>query len=65
MKYILSTRIRNAQILLETTDYNISNIASMVGYENAFYFSRLFKKEKGLSPAAYRKVFREKYREHL
>lgn len=64
-KYILSTRIRNAQILLETTDYNISNIASMVGYENAFYFSRLFKKEKGLSPAAYRKIFREKYHENL
>ena len=65
MKYILSIRIRNAQALLETTDYNISNIASMVGYENAFYFSRLFKKQKGLSPAAYRKIFREKYREHL
>ena len=65
MKYILSIRIRNAQALLETTDYNISNIASMVGYENAFYFSRLFKKEKGLSPAAYRKIFREKFHEHL
>ena len=65
MKYILSIRIRNAQTLLETTEYNISNIASMVGYENAFYFSRLFKKQKGLSPAAYRKVFREKYKEHL
>ena len=62
MNYILSIRIRNAQILLETTDYSISNIASMVGYENAFYFSRLFKKHKGLSPAAYRKAFREKYK---
>jgi YesN/AraC family two-component response regulator len=37
----------------------------MVGYENAFYFSRLFRKQKGLSPAAYRKIFREKYQEHL
>ena len=61
MNYILSIRIRNAQVLLETTDYNISSIASMVGYENAFYFSRLFKKHKGLSPAEYRKTFREKY----
>ena len=65
MNYILSIRIRNAQILLETTDYNISNIASMVGYENAFYFSRLFKKHKGLSPAEYRKIFREKYKDHM
>lgn len=40
-------------------------IASMVGYENAFYFSRLFKKQKGLSPAAYRKIFREKYTDNL
>ena len=63
--YILSIRIRNAQILLETTDYNISSIASMVGYENAFYFSRLFKKHKGLSPAEYRKIIREKYRDHF
>ena len=30
-----------------------------------FYFSRLFKNQKGLSPAAYRKIFREKYREQL
>ena len=63
MQYILSIRIRNAQTLLETTEYSISDIASMVGYENAFYFSRLFKKNKGLSPAAYRKTFREKYEE--
>lgn len=65
MKYILSIRILNAQTLLEATDYNISNIASMVGYENAFYFSRLFKRQKGLSPAEYRRIFREKYKEHL
>lgn len=65
MKYILSIRIRNAQTLLETTEYNISNIASMVGYENAFYFSRLFKKQKGLSPAEYRKVYRGKYNEQI
>ena len=65
MNYILSIRISNAQTLLETTDYNISNIASMVGYENAFYFSRLFKKHKGLSPAAYRKIFREKYSDNM
>jgi len=62
MKYILAIRIRNAQILLETTDYNISDIASMVGYDNPFYFSRLFRKQKGISPAAYRKTFLAKYK---
>jgi transcriptional regulator GlxA family with amidase domain len=61
MQYILQTRIRNAQTLLETTDDSISNIASIVGYDNPMYFSRLFSKAKGVSPTGYRKIYREKY----
>lgn len=55
MAYILSLRIRNAQNLLESTSYNITEIASIVGYDNPLYFSRLFKKQTGLSPSEYRK----------
>jgi len=61
MKYILDIRIRNAQVLLETTDYSIANIASVIGYDNPMYFSRMFRKAKGLSPAKYRKTYREKF----
>ena len=61
MKYILDIRIRNAQVLLETTDYTISDIAALIGYDNPMYFSRLFRKAKGLSPSKYRKVYREKF----
>ena len=61
MKYILNIRIRNAQTLLETTDYSISVIASLVGYDNPMYFSRLFRKAKGMSPSRYRKIFREQF----
>lgn len=61
MKFILDIRIRNAQTLLETTDYSISDIASIVGYENPLYFSRLFRKAKGLSPLKYRKFCRETF----
>ena len=61
MQYVLQTRIRNAQTLLETTDDSISNIASIVGYDNPMYFSRLFSKAKGVSPTGYRKIYREKY----
>ena len=60
MKYILDIRIRNAQVLLETTDYSIANIASVIGYDNPMYFSRMFRKAKGMSPAKYRKTYREK-----
>ena len=61
MRFILDVRIRNAQVLLETTDYSISVIAGLVGYDNPLYFSRLFRKAKGLSPAKYRKTFREQF----
>ena len=54
-QYILSLRMVNAQSLLENTDYNIGEIAEIVGYDNQLYFSRVFKKEFGLSPAQYRK----------
>lgn len=55
MQYILSIRINNAVSLLETTDYNVTEISTIVGYDNPLYFSRIFKKQKGVSPSDYRK----------
>lgn len=45
----------NAQNLLERGVYNIREVAEVVGYENPLYFSRVFKKEVGMSPTEYRK----------
>jgi len=59
MHYILMNRINNAVSLLETTDYNVTEIATIVGYENPMYFSRLFKKQKGVSPSEYRKLLND------
>lgn len=55
LQYILSIRIANALNLLDGTDYSVTEIASIVGYDNPLYFSRLFKKQIGLSPSEYRK----------
>ncbi len=55
MQYILSKRIYNAEILLHDSSYNVTEIAQIVGYDNPLYFSRIFKKVKGLSPSEYRK----------
>lgn len=55
MQYIVSRRITNAQMLLETTNYNITEIGQIVGYDNPLYFSRIFRKQKGMSPSDYRK----------
>ena len=55
MQYILSIRITNAQVLLESTTYTVTEIGRIVGYENPLYFSRIFHKQKGFSPSEYRK----------
>lgn len=60
MQYILALRIENAQILLETTDYPVNEISQIVGYENQLYFSRIFKKQKGMAPTEYRKMLNNK-----
>lgn len=58
-QYILRLRISNAQLLLETTEDNIQEIAASVGYDNPLYFSRLFRKMCGQSPRDFRRRVRE------
>lgn len=55
MQYLLSVRICQATELLETSNYNITQIANIVGYDDPLYFSRLYSKVKGVSPTEYRK----------
>lgn len=52
--YLLNYRIKKACDLLAHTDYPISAIARSVGYEDALYFSRLFKNKKDCTPSEYR-----------
>ena len=54
-QYILKKRIYNAEALLQNTQYNINEIAQIIGYDNPLYFSRVFQKTKGMSPSEYRK----------
>ena len=54
LQYILNLRITNAKTLLRTTTYSVSEVASIVGYNNPLYFSRLFKKQTGLPPSEFR-----------
>ncbi|GBF76135.1 DNA-binding response regulator [Paenibacillus sp. 598K] len=52
--FILAKRIAKARELLSETSYSLDSIARMVGYSNAKYFMRLFKKATGMTPQAYR-----------
>lgn len=58
-QYIVNLRMNNAQSLLETTDYSVTEIAAIVGYSNPLYFSRLYHKQKGQSPSDYRRLLKE------
>ena len=55
--YLLDYRIRQACILLTTTDLSIRAIAHSVSYADSLYFSRLFHQKKGFSPSEYRNKF--------
>ena len=53
-EYLRSIRIAEAIKLLITTDNNISQIASKVGYDNPGCFIRVFRKQTGLPPLQYK-----------
>lgn len=55
--YILHKRVEEAKKLLSNTDLNISQIASILGFGTASYFSQYFKKETTFSPSEYRKAY--------
>jgi AraC-like DNA-binding protein len=52
--YFIHLRMGQARRLLEETSMSVKDIASTLGYEDPFYFSRLFKSVSSLSPKDYR-----------
>ena len=54
--YYVKLRMANACSLLEDTDLKIQDIAEKCGYEDAMYFTQVFKKSIGLTPSNYRKL---------
>ena len=57
--YIQSVRTREAQVLLRETDDTIDSITRKVGYTDTSAFIRMFKKNSGMTPKAFREQFRK------
>lgn len=49
--------VSEAKNLLNGGDHTVAEIAYLLGFENPPYFSRLFKKETGISPKQFKKQF--------
>lgn len=52
-EYIKLYRLKRAAQLLESTSYNVTEVALQVGFSDARYFSKLFKEEYGVLPKSY------------
>lgn len=55
--YVQRLRIEDAKRRLERTDASVDEISWRVGYEDAAFFRRLFKRTTGMAPGAYRRRF--------
>lgn len=51
--FVREMRIKRAMQLLESGEYNVSQIAYMTGFNDPKYFSKCFKKKYGFSPSEY------------
>lgn len=62
--YKNNLRIERATQMLEDGEYSISEIATGVGFDNVFYFSKTFKKIKNVTPKDYKNEFLNKQKRH-
>lgn len=58
--YLLAQKMHAAKSLLRSTNLSVKEISARTGFEDQHYFSNLFKKQCGLSPAQYRSLDGEK-----
>ncbi|MBM6402729.1 helix-turn-helix domain-containing protein [Phycicoccus sp. CSK15P-2] len=58
MQWVSGVRLRHAQELLETTDHTVDRIAADTGFPTTSNFRSQFGQSLGVTPGAYRKVFR-------
>ena len=56
-QYIINLRIEAAKELLINSDQSVLQIGEAVGFSTQNYFSRIFKKQTGLSPTEYRNIY--------
>ena len=59
--YVAEKRMEDAKKLLLKEGLSIEEVADQVGYNDYFYFTKVFKKHEGISPSAFRKQGGERF----
>ena len=54
LDYFIHLKLQKACLLLYSTEIKVKKVAGAIGYDDPYYFSRLFKKHMKLSPEQYR-----------
>jgi transcriptional regulator GlxA family with amidase domain len=52
--YFIRLRMQHARRLLDETSLSVKEVATILGYDDQFYFSRVFKAVNNVSPTHYR-----------
>ena len=60
IEYLIQMRIRESKILLETTNYPVSNVSAITGFSSQSFFAQSFKRVTNLSPSQYRNAKKSK-----
>jgi len=56
INYLIGLRLKQARYLLLNHGLSVGEVASRVGYDDIYHFSKLFKKQFGVSPRALRNL---------
>lgn len=61
-QYMIRQKIATAKVLIREETYNYTEISRQLGFSSVHYFSRLFKKEAGMSPSEYARSVKARMR---
>ena len=56
LSLLTEMRVKRGEELLRNTEMSIKDIAQEVGYSNSYYFIKIFKEHKGMTPGEYRRL---------
>jgi YesN/AraC family two-component response regulator len=57
--YLNKLRVNESKNLMKNSEYRINEIGEMVGFSDASYFTKVFKKIEGVTPFQYRTRMKE------